>query len=583
MALQVQGLVDWRGRPVDPRRHGGLKAVMFIYVLIVMTNMGNIPTMLNIVSYLHGTMHMGIADASTTAANFYGAICVFSFLGAFISDSYIKRFYTILIFAPIEILGYMLLACQAHFPSLHPPPCDAAAGQCAAVSGRNLSLLRLGLYVIPLGEGALRVCGAALGGDQFDGCEVGGDDPAAAAAAEARGKASFFNWFAFCISLGGLVGLVLVVWVQNNEGWDLGFALAALMALVAMAVVLAGLPFYRHRVPTGSPLTRILQVFVAAFRKRNVTMPESLVEMHECSDGSTIELLDKTPDFKFLDKAAVDDGDRRRWSACTVTQVEEAKIILRMLPVFLTSVLGYVPIPLLLTFTVQQGGAMDTRLAGTSVPPASLFVVPIVFQMLILVAYDRAAVPWLRRATGYAAGVTHLQRVGLGFASSVAALALAAAVESRRRRCLGVAAPVMSVFWLTPQFFLLGVMDVTSFVGLLEFFYSEASAGMKSIGGAVFFCILGVASWLGGALIQAVNRATAGGAGHGGWLDGADLDASHLDRFYWLLAVFELVAFFLYLYSAWRYTYRHHPRVQPSMEDAKVSATATTTTKKAEV
>ncbi|EAY82663.1 hypothetical protein OsI_37883 [Oryza sativa Indica Group] len=126
-------------------------------------------------------------------------------------------------------------------------------------------------------------------------------------------------------------------------------------------------------------------------------------------------------------------------------------------------------------------------------------------------------------------------------------------------------------------------MDVTSFVGLLEFFYSEASAGMKSIGGAVFFCILGVASWLGGALIQAVNRATAGGAGHGGWLDGADLDASHLDRFYWLLAVFELVAFFLYLYSAWRYTYRHHPRVQPSMEDAKVSATATTTTKKAEV
>uniref|UniRef100_A0A0E0MKV7 Major facilitator superfamily (MFS) profile domain-containing protein n=1 Tax=Oryza punctata TaxID=4537 RepID=A0A0E0MKV7_ORYPU len=578
--MALQGLVDWRGRPVDPRRHGGVKAVMFIYVLIVMTNMGNIPTMLNIVSYLHGTMHMGIADASTTATNFYGAICVFSFLGAFISDSYIKRFYTILIFAPIEILGYMLLACQAHFPSLHPPPCDAAAtaggrGQCATVSGRNLSLLRLGLYVIPLGEGALRVCGAALGGDQFD-----GGDPAA----EVRGKASFFNWFAFCISLGGLVGLVFVVWVQNNEGWDLGFALAALMALVAMAVVLAGLPFYRHRVPTGSPLTRILQVFVAAFRKRNVTMPESLVEMHESSDVTGIELLDKTPDFKFLDKAAVDDGDRRRWSACTVTQVEEAKIILRMLPVFLTSVLGYIPIPLLLTFTVQQGGAMNTRLGAANVPPASLFVVPIVFQMLILVAYDRAAVPWLRRATGYAAGITHLQRVGLGFASSAAALALAAAVESRRR-CRGVGVtPAMSVFWLTPQFFLLGVMDVTSFVGLLEFFYSEASAGMKSIGGAVFFCILGFASWLGGVLIQAVNRATAGAGDDGhGWLDGADLDASHLDRFYWLLAVFELVAFFLYLYSAWNYTYRHHPRVQPSMEDDKVSATSTMTTKKAAV
>jgi hypothetical protein len=78
---------------------------LFFAVLIVMTNMGNIPTILNIVSFLHGTMHMGVADASTTATNFFGALCVFSFLGAFISDSYIKRFYTILVFAPVEILA----------------------------------------------------------------------------------------------------------------------------------------------------------------------------------------------------------------------------------------------------------------------------------------------------------------------------------------------------------------------------------------------------------------------------------------------------------------------------------------------
>ena len=75
-----------------------------IAVLVVMTNIGNIPMLLNVVSYLHGTMHMGIADASTTATNLYGAICVFTLFGAFISDSYINRFYTILIFAPVEIL-----------------------------------------------------------------------------------------------------------------------------------------------------------------------------------------------------------------------------------------------------------------------------------------------------------------------------------------------------------------------------------------------------------------------------------------------------------------------------------------------
>jgi hypothetical protein len=59
---------------------------------------------MNLVTYLLGTMHMDVKDASTTSTNFFGAICFFSFLGAFISDSYVKRFYTILIFAPIEIL-----------------------------------------------------------------------------------------------------------------------------------------------------------------------------------------------------------------------------------------------------------------------------------------------------------------------------------------------------------------------------------------------------------------------------------------------------------------------------------------------
>ncbi|CAL4903693.1 unnamed protein product [Urochloa decumbens] len=562
--MASQGLVDWKGRPVNPKRHGGVKATMFIYFLVVMTNIGNIPMLLNIVSYLHGTMHMGIADASTTATNLYGAICVFTLFGAFISDSYITRFYTILIFAAIEILGYMLLACQAHFPSLHPPPCDIA-GECAAVSGRDLSLLTLGLYVIPLGEGAVRVCAAALGGDQFD-----DGDPR-----ELRGKMSFFNWFAFCISLGGFVGLVLVVWVQNSEGWDLGFALSAIVALAGAVVLLAGMPFYRHQKPTGSPLTRILQVFVAAFRKRNLSVPDNLIEMHQATDGSgtSVEVLERTSGFKFLDKASVNDGDTRRWSLCTVTQVEEAKIILRMLPIFLTSVLGYLPIPLLLTFTVQQGSTMDTRLGALNIPPASLFVIPVVFQMFTLVAYDRAVVPWLRRATGYAGGVTPLQRIGAGFASSVVALAAAATVEARRRsRGTGGGAATMSVFWLAPQFFLLGVMDVTSFVGLLEFFSGEASAGMKSIGGAVFFCILGVASWLGSLLIRVVNRATArrGGAGTG-WLDGADLDAGRLDLFYWLLALFGIVSLVLYLLCASRYTYRHDPRVQSRMEDDRVT------------
>lgn len=183
------------------------------------------------------------------------------------------------------------------------------------MSGRNLSLLSLGLYLIPVGEGSLRACAAALGGDQFD-----GDDPE-----EMRSKISYFNWFAFCISLGGFVGLIFLVWVQDNRGWALSFIVAALMVLFGTAVVVVGLPFYRHQKPTGSPLTRILQVniieyvllrwekvqceqflvilqvFVAALRKRNLSLPENLVEAQDItSDGrvKSVEVLERTSGFR---------------------------------------------------------------------------------------------------------------------------------------------------------------------------------------------------------------------------------------------------------------------------------------------
>jgi solute carrier family 15 (peptide/histidine transporter), member 3/4 len=69
------------------------------------------------------------------------------------------------------------------------------------VSGKNLSLLRLGLYLITIGEGSLRACAAALGGDQFD------DDDLE----EMRSKISYFNWFTFCISLEALLQNTFVI------------------------------------------------------------------------------------------------------------------------------------------------------------------------------------------------------------------------------------------------------------------------------------------------------------------------------------------------------------------------------------
>ncbi|VAH31082.1 unnamed protein product [Triticum turgidum subsp. durum] len=410
------GLVDWRGRPVNPKKHGGVRASIFIHALVLLSNAANIANIMNLVTYLRGTMHMGVAEASTTASNFFAALQMFSIPAAFLADSYIKRFYTVLIFGPIEIL----------------------------------------------------------------------------------------------------------------------------------------------------------QVLVVAFKKRNVQLPDNASELKQLNqdDHNVLEELQRTDGFRCLEKSVVETGETGPWSLCTVTQVEETKIVLRMVPIFLSSVLGYIPVPLILNFTVQQGNTMDTKLGGVHISPATLFVIPTVFQMVILVLYDRFIVPFLRRITGYVGGVTHLQRIGIGFLSATVATGVAALVEAKRKRVAeenglmeATTGIPMSVFWLTVQFFLLGVVDVTSFVGLLEFFYSEASTGMKSVGSSIFYCILGVSAWLGSLLIQVANRVTRRADGTGGWLDGTNLNMGKLDNFYWLLAVLELVSLFVYTFFARRYVYRNEQRV----------------------
>ncbi|KAK3118547.1 hypothetical protein QOZ80_9BG0701230 [Eleusine coracana subsp. coracana] len=556
------GLVDWRGRPVNKKKHGGVRASIFIHALVLLSNAANIATILNLVTYLRQNMNMDVARASTISSNFFAALQMFSVPAAFIADSYVKRLYTVLIFTPIEILGYILLAIQAHVPSLQPPPCASTqqTSTCETVHGSNLSLLLLGLYLITIGDGAARACLPALGGEQFD-----VSDPV-----EQRQEASFFNWYTFAVSSGGFIGLVFIVWVENGRGWDLGFLVCALCVLLGLFIWIAGFPFYRNQLPTGSPITRMLQVFVEAFKKRNVQSPEDPSDYKQINhdDASSLEVLQKTKGFKCLDKAALDTGKTSAWSLCSITQVEEAKIILRMVPIFVSSVFGYIPVPLILNFTVQQGNTMDTKLGGIHISPATLFVIPTVFQMVILILYDRFIVPFLRKITGYVGGITHLQRIGIGFFSTILATGVAALLETKRKRVAeenglmdATTGIPMSVFWLTVQFFLLGVVDVTSFVGLLEFFYSETSMGMKSIGSSIFYCILGVSAWLGSLLIQLVTRVTRHGNRTGGWLDGSNLNKGKLDRFYWLLAVLELVSLLTYMFFARRYVYRNDQRV----------------------
>lgn len=117
-------------------------------------------------------------------------------------------------------------------------------------------MLFAGLYLVALGVGGIKGSLPAHGAEQFDESTARGR----------KDRSTFFNYFVFCLAMGGLIAVTFVVWVEDNLGWQWGFAIATITILLSIPVFLAGSPTYRNRIPTGSPLTTIAQVIMIDHR-----------------------------------------------------------------------------------------------------------------------------------------------------------------------------------------------------------------------------------------------------------------------------------------------------------------------------
>jgi peptide/histidine transporter 3/4 len=122
----------------------------------------------------------------------------------------------------------------------------------------------------------MKPCLSALGGDQFNEDD---DD-------ERPMKRSFFNYWWLSIAGGGLVSLTMLVYVEDHVGFGWGYGIPTVGLGIAILIFFSGTPRYRHKRPSGSPLTQVAQVLVAAVRNYNVVVPsggasEQLYEVYE--------------------------------------------------------------------------------------------------------------------------------------------------------------------------------------------------------------------------------------------------------------------------------------------------------------
>lgn len=281
---------------------------------------------------------------------------------------------------------------------------------------------------------------------------------------------------------------------------------------------------------------------------------------------------------RWLDKAALqlkeDGANPSPWRLCTVTQVEEVKILLKLIPIPACTIMLNLILTEYLTLSVQQAYTLNTHLGRLKLPVTCMPVFPGLSVFLILSLYYSALVPLFRRITGHPHGASQLQRVGIGLAVSILSVAWAAIFETHRRNyaikheykfTFLTPMPNLSAYWLLIQYCLIGVAEVFCIVGLLEFLYEEAPDAMKSIGSAYAALAGGLGCFVASLLNSIVKSVTRNvKTMPQSWLS-QNINVGRFDYFYWLLTVLSVINFFVFLYSARKYRYRSIQQ-QPAVE-----------------
>ncbi|KAI3997067.1 hypothetical protein MKX01_032718 [Papaver californicum] len=469
----IETVVDFRGRPFDKSSTGGWLAAGLI-----------------------------LAKFATIVTNFMGSLNLLALLAGFLADAKFGRYLTVAIFVTITAVGATLLTVATSIPSMRPPACDEVRRQhheCIQATGNQLPLLYTALYVIALGGGGIKSNVSGFGSDQFDGKDPmsvhnGRSKRRTISKFKRKAMFFFFNRFYFCISLGSLFAVTVLVYIQDNVGRAWGYGISAGAMAIAVLVLFGGTPVYRLR-----------------------------------------KCLDKEAIVDASDNGQLENGAYNSWVVSTVTQVEEVKIVLKLIPIWSTCILFWTVYSQMTTLSVEQATFMNRHIGSFVFPSGSV---------------SKVIVPIARRFTHTTQGITSLQRIGIGLLFGIMAMVASAIVE-KQRKIIAVRDQIqISVFWLVPQYFLVGAGEGFAYVGQLEFFIREALERMKSMSTGLFLTSMAMGFFVSSFLVSLVDRVT-----HKGWIR-SNINKAKLDYFFWMLAVLGVLNFLVFLVFEMKHQYK---------------------------
>ncbi|PKU68526.1 protein NRT1/ PTR FAMILY 5.10 isoform X1 [Dendrobium catenatum] len=539
--VAMDGVLDYRGRTITKQDSGRWVAASFILVMEMAERVAFNGIMFNLITYMTGPLGESNASAAAAVTVWSGASMMLPILGALVSDSFLSRYRTIIVSAILYVLGLGLLSLSAVLPNrsnCYSEGEETMSYAACPPTTLRVTLFYFSLYLVAFAQGGHRPCSQAFGADQFDETD----------SEESMWRSSFFNWWIFGLSLPMIVSPIILSYVQENVNWGIGFGIPCVLMSASFTVFLMGSRFYRcytlKEKSSYAQISQLLATLVRIQRFSSVKFKAKAQDEHgpESSHQPRLEASEEN---------------------LNTDQIEEAKGLLRLFPIW-ASCVGYtLVLAQFETFFTKQGGTLYRKIGSNfQIPAAGLQGLNSAVVTFTIVIYDRIAVPLARNVTGIPSGFTMLQRIGTGLLISIFVMVISALVEIKRletAREFGLvdepnSVLPMSILWLFPQYILMGIATAISIGGLQEFFYDQMPDALRSLGVALCISIFGVGNLINSFLVYVTDKATMSITGES-WFSN-NLNRAHLDYFYWLVAGLNVCLFVLFILSARSYVYK---------------------------
>ncbi|KAK6120282.1 hypothetical protein DH2020_045973 [Rehmannia glutinosa] len=379
-----------------------------------------------------------------------------------------------------------------------------------------------------------------------------------------------------CLKLPGFTLVVIIpivgaIALPYIKPWSLRFGIPAICTVVATLLFFTGWRTYDKVEPQGSPLTNVCRVFVAVAFKRSQPFPLDSKQLYK-KDGEDLQSFSRTRFLRCLEKAAVISPDEKledqvnnRWRLCSVAEVEDAKIALRMIPMWLTFIVCGIVSSIGNTYFVEQANHMNRKLGKWNVP------LPI---LLLLFAWVKSlfasfASCFLKKSKKYAPPTG----IAIAMIFSILCCITAARIEIRRLRVIRKHGLLdkpdekipMSVFWLLFQFFLLAGLDSFFEKSIAAFYNHQSPESMRKYLGFFTKGVFGLGFMCSVLSVYVVGKISEKG-GKTNWFQ-FTLNKSRLDRYYWVLAGLSSVNLLVFVLVASSYRYKNREAVDEDVVD----------------